>query len=429
MSNIQITKINPNFSVVTDNIPHLASAALGVFLSHGSRYETKENQGITHMIQHMLFKGTKNKSAKDIASLTESAGAVLDGFTSRETSGIYCRYFADSFDLMMDLVGELISQSEFDINELEKEKNIIENEINASLEDPQEQVFLLLYEAMFKEHPLSFLTLGNYESVRSMTREKIVDYYHNNFLRSEVCISAAGKIDHNKLVDRLIASDYLLFIPKPSQLQTPPTKIERTSIVQNRPDLTQVHVCSGQFTHPYKDQRRYGLNVLDYILGGSSSSRLFHRIRELEGLVYLIDSFLELYSDVGIMGAYYVTDINNFERVSIAGLEEVIKLQQYGLTTEELERGVNFCKAMFVIGTEDPMSRMIRNARNMILLGNPISIDEAIAGYERLTMNDINMLVAELKPAEYFSSAVGQAPHIKVVSEVIKMTTKLIVKN
>ncbi|MCX8014647.1 MAG: insulinase family protein [candidate division WOR-3 bacterium] len=407
-SNIQVTKINPYFSIITEEMDYLASAAFGIFFAHGSRYETEENQGICHLIEHMLFKGTKSKTAQEIAETAESAGAILDGFTSKEFCGIYCRFLSDNFDKILDLLGEIISSPRFDESDLEKEKNVIEQEITEALEDPREHVFTLLYEALFPNHPLSFPIAGTKESVRAITKKQLTDYWYHHLLPSKVCISAAGKIEHKRLIDRIMTNTHLSFHNKKQDCLKASTDIERVYILQERKELTQIHVAAAGVTFSYHDERRYALSVLDNILGGSMSSRYFQRLREKEGLVYTISSFYNLYSDIGLFGVYYITDFKNYSKVLKAGIEEVLKLKQFGITKDELQRAVNFCKGMLALELENPMSRMMRNARSCLLLDKIIPIEEALSAYDRLTVEDINNATNILDPTAYSIALIGQ---------------------
>ena len=429
MHNIQTTKINPNFTVVSEFMPNLSSAALGVFLSHGSRYENKENQGITNMISQMLFKGTLTKTAKEISYIIESAGAVLDSFTTKETSGIYCRYHADKFDLMTELISEIISQVTFDEQELEREKNVVEQEIAETFEDPHEHVFNLLFEALFNDHPLSFPITGTVETIRSITRDQLNDYYHNRFLRSKVCISAAGKVNHKELVEKLVLKNQILQTTNPITANKPSTDTEWPFLIQNRPELTQIHVAAATFTIPYSNQHRYGLTVLNNILGGTMSSRLLQRMREKEGIVYTFSSFIDLYSDIGLLGVYYITDADNYGRVTKAGMEVIIKLKQDGITNEEFDCAINFSKGMLVIGAENPTSRMIRNAKNELLLGRVIPIEESIANFDNLKIDDINKLTEDIKPDKYSLAIIGKAEQIVELSAKIAGSGKVVVRN
>ena len=429
MNPIQVTRIAANFSVISEFMPHIPSAALGLFINHGSRNESEENQGICHLIEHMLFKGTKNKSANEIASAIESAGAVLDGFTTKETSGIYCRYPADKFDLMVHLISELVTQSSFDKVALEREKNIIEAEIKESEDDPHEQVFNLLFEVLFQNHPFAHPITGKIETIRSITKERLEDYYHNHFLKSKVCISGAGNINHNELVNKLSIKNHISNSPNIPPIIAPLSEPERTFLIQQRDDLTQIHAAAASFTYSFSDPRRYALTIINNILGGTMSSRFFQRLREQEGLVYTISSFIDLYSDIGLIGGYYITDINNYERTEFAGIEVAMKLKQEGVTQEEFTRAINYNKAMVAIGAENPMSRMIRNAQNELILGKTLTVEESIANYDRLSIDDVNEATEEIRPEKYSVAAIGQSKQIEKSIRKVPSAGKIIVKN
>jgi len=406
MSDIQITKINPYFSVITEYISDFPSVAIGVFFQHGSRNETAEMNGISHLIEHMLFKGTKNKTAKDIAYISESAGAVIDGFTTREISGIYCRCLASEFDKMLDLMSEIISLPLFDPNGLEKEKQVIAQEIAESLDDPQEQVFALLFEALFQNHPLSFSSVGKVDTINKLTHDVIADYYFMKFLPSKVCISAAGNIGHLKLVDKLQLKSHQILASNPIPIIRPNIDTERTTIIQTRCNLTQLYAAAASPTFSYRDEERYGMIVLNNIWGGAMSSRLFQRVREQEGLAYSIFSFVDFYSDIGILGAYFVSDVKNQEKIYRCGYEETIKLQKDGITQAEFDNAINSCKGMLTLSSEDSMSRMIRNAKNDLLLNRCVSTEESILKFEQLSIDKVNALTVAL-PGEYSVANVG----------------------
>jgi len=429
MNPIQVTRIGANFSIISEFMPHIPSAALGLFINHGSRNESKENQGICHLIEHMLFKGTKTKSAQDISSLVESAGAVIDGFITKETSGIYCRYPVDKFDLMVHLIGELISQSTFDKTELEREKNIIEAEIKESEDDPHEQVFNLLFEVLFYDHPFAHSIAGKIETVRSITKERLEDYFHNHFLKSKVCISAAGNINHTELVEKLTRKSHILHTMNQPVVLTPPLERERTFLIQERSDLTQIHVAAASFTYGYSDPRRYALIIVNNILGGTMSSRFFQRLREQEGLVYTISSFVDFYSDIGLIGGYYITDANQYDQTARAGLNVAIHLKQDGVTDEEFERSINYSKAMVAINAENPMSRMIRNAQNQIILDKTITVEESIVNYDRLTKEEVNQATEQLRPDKHSVAIIGPAKQVEESMNKLARTGKIIIKN
>lgn len=400
MNEIKVTDIRPNITIVTEAMPNLESAAIGIFFLSGSRNEESSEQGINHLIEHMLFNGTNKRNAGDIAKFIESKGAIIDGFTTKEISGIYCRYFASNFNDITNLINEIIESSNFDADLIEKEKSIILNEISESQDNPDENVFLLLYQALFGKHPMGFPIAGSAESVQALSRQQIFDYYHEKFLTSRICISAAGKIDHNQLVDAFQFKYLPSMTEKYPAVIHPDKNIERVRIIKTRKDLNQLYSAAGAFTYSYREDERYGMILLNNIWGGSMSSRIFHRVREQEGLVYSIFSFIDLYSDIGIIGAFYNSEPKNQNRILTCGLEETIRLKEQGVTQTELERAVNYCKSLLVLSNEDPMSRMIRHAKHRLLLDRVVGIEESIKKFEAYDVDKMNALFNQL-PIEY----------------------------
>lgn len=427
MNNIQKTTINPNLSIVTENMPYLPSTALGIFFNNGSRYETKDIQGITHLIEHMLFKGTKTKCAKEIAYIAESAGAILDGFTSKETTGIYSRFLASEFTKILTLIIEIISESDFSGVEIEKEKNVILQEIKESEETPPDYLFSLLFEALFPNHPLSFPITGTSTTVQSMTRDDVINYYRNKYLCSKVCISAAGSIVHEQLVENLFKLHNWLTPSDSLPISSPSKNTEPTLFIKPRNDLTQVYNTFAKFTMPFKDPRRYALTVVNTIWGGSLSSRLFQKLREEEGLVYTIYSYLDFYSDIGILGIYSVIDAKNNQALVEKIIDTTNQLLKYGITKDEFDRAINYCKGNLVLGTEDPMARMMRNAKNLLLLDKIIPVEESIAAYDRLTLDDVNAILPELMPDNLFCAVVG-AIEEKSIAGIKYIPQKVVIK-
>jgi len=405
---IQTTQINNRITLVTEEMPGLQSAVMGFFIGTGSRYENKKQQGLTHLIEHMFFKGTIKKSAQDISRKVESLGATIDGFTSKEIAGMYFHYLAENFEQLFDLFFEIKQEVEIDEQELEKEKSVILQEITESYENPQEYAYQLLTEIMFPDHPLSFPVGGTPETIKSFTRDDLIQEYQLNSMNRHVCISVAGKVNHTQILDKLISAN---FNQLPQGQVTPPDKpphnIERAMIFQSRPDLKQVHTLVGFLTIPLKDKRRYALTVLNNIIGGTQSSRANQVLREQEGLFSTVFTFLDLYSDIGLWCSYHISDIKNREKALMTAFGEVIKLKKGGITKEEFTRSVNYCKGMLALANEDPGSRMNRNAQNVLLVGNPVSVEESITAFDNLTFDYVNSLVEMFEMEKYSAAIVG----------------------
>ncbi len=417
MENIQKTKINNNIQLITEEIPFLNSASLGIFFNQGSRNEKKDIQGITHLIEHMLLKGTKYKTATEISHFVESRGSIIDAFTGKESTGIYSRFLVDNscFESMADLLCEIVIDSVFDEQELEKEKNVIFQEILESQEDPSDCAFSLLFTALFPNHPLSFQIAGTLDTIQNINRNYLVAHYHHNHLSSKICIVAVGKVNHNENVNKFKDKFSILSsaeITKNSFFT--PAQPQYAVGIQPRTDLNQVYCVLGTDTFSYSDKRKYALSVINTALGGSLSSRLFQRLREKEGLVYTISTFGDLYVDIGVWGLYFITDNKNLTRVLNIIFEENQKLRREKLTQKEFELAVNFCKGSLVLGLENPMSRMMRIGKNELLLNEIIPIEETLNRYTQLTLDDVNSIIDEVIKPNFSAGIVGPINELEI---------------
>jgi len=408
MSNLQISQINPRVTLITEEMPWLKSATMGFFIASGSRDEKDNDQGLTHLTEHMIFKGTRKKSAKDISCIVESLGSTIDGFTAKEISGIYFHYPKENFSKLFDLFFEIMREASFNEGELEKEKNVILQEITTAYEDPQERVYNLFSEIMFPGHPLAIPIAGTRESINQFTRDDLIRYHQNSSLNIRLCVCAAGNVNHAQILDKLLGGqlqysplDYWAPSIPPSQ------NVERALIFETRSNLKQIYTMAGFLTIPLKDERRYGLIILNNIFGGSQSSRLFQRLCEQEGLLYTISTFLDFYSDIGLFCGYHISEIKNRERSLLIAFEEMQKLKKYGITKEEFKRSVNYCKGMTALAAEDPISRITRNAKKYLLTGRTFSIEDSIVAFDNLSFDYVNSLVELFKLEQYSASIVG----------------------
>jgi predicted Zn-dependent peptidase len=261
---------------------------------------------------------------------------------------------------------------------------------------------------MFPNHPLSYPIAGTPETLKSFHHDDLIRRFQNTIRNAMVCISAAGNVNHQQILDQLtrkqLQNDAQGNIISPAH---PTQNIERATIFQPRPDLKQIHTIAGFLTIPLKDKRRYALTVLNNIIGGTQSSRVYHVLREQKGILSTIFTFLDLYSDIGLWCAYHISDIKNREKSLMTAFEEVIKLRKEGITKEEFVRSVNYCKGMLALAAEDPGSRMNRNAQNMLLVGHPVSVEESIAAYDNLTFDYVNSLVDMFEMERYSAAITG----------------------
>uniref|UniRef100_A0A7C6A8T9 Insulinase family protein n=1 Tax=candidate division WOR-3 bacterium TaxID=2052148 RepID=A0A7C6A8T9_UNCW3 len=404
---IKKTVLPSGVRVITENLPYLHSVAFGIFFNHGARDESPQEQGIAHLLEHMFFKGTTKRSAKEISIFAESKGTIIDGFTSKESTGIYARFLAENFSPIAELACEIVSSPALAENELTKEKMVIAEEIKSNQEDPEDQMLNLLFRALYEPHPMGNSVTGTIETLMTFKRETLYNYYKTNYSKTNAIVVGVGEISHEELCAKIEKELVLNSSPSFNSRNKPEAKTP-TYQIENRKELTQVYVAMAKPVFSFQDERRYALSVLNTALGGGVSSRLFQRLREEEGLVYTIASFVDLFFDSGVLGIYFITDYKKFSQGVTACLDEISKLRKERFTKEEFATALNLTKSSILLGLENPSSRMMRLAKNEILLNRIITIEETLAAYNRLTVDAVNELLPLVLPDNcFFMSCVG----------------------
>ncbi|MBS4014841.1 MAG: insulinase family protein [Candidatus Latescibacteria bacterium] len=408
MTDIQITQINPRVTLITEELNWVKSVSMGIIIASGSRYESPINNGITHLAEHMIFKGSADKTGNDIAKITESLGATVDGFTSKETSGIYFHFLSEKFDNIFNIFFQILRNAAFDSVELEKEKNVVLQEIAQADDDPREHAYELLAQVMFPDHPLSFPIAGTPKTVASFTRDDLLNWYRFNRSNRRICFSIAGNIKHAQVLDKLSALEMpYLDIDYWQAPVKPNYEVERKLIFQSRPEIKQIHTLAGFLTIPYTDSRRYGLTVLNNIIGGTQSSRLYQRLHEQDAILHYIQMFLDLYSDIGIWGGYHISNQKNREISLRVVFEENAKLKQNGITKDEFARSINYCKGMLTLAMENPTARMLRNGQKYLYSKTVMTLEESLAMYDKLTLDEVNGLIELFNFEDYSAAIIG----------------------
>lgn len=404
---LQTSVLPGGLVVITEKLAHIRSVALGLAFRTGGRDDPAEHSGMAHMIEHMVFKGTKDKDAVAINIAAESHGAELNAFTDKETTCFYGRFPGDEAGPVTALLNEILTGPEFRADELEKEKQVVGEEIRTSDEDPDSTAVNLLFEAAYGKHPMGLQIAGTLESVAGLTDGALRDFYRAHYGPSCGVAVAVGDVDHQATLDELapLLTHHNGCVPV---VRTVP-KIAASGLrVETRKDLSQVYVAMARPSFNYDDPRRYALSVLNTALGGGVSSRLFQRLREREALVYSVASFTELYADSGLLGLYFVTDRRKLGRCLEVMREELALVRQHGFTPEEFERARNMTKSSVLLALESPTSRMMRLARTYQLLGRIVMVDETVDGLARLTRDDVGRLIDELLDGEFrLAGAVG----------------------
>lgn len=378
--------------VVTERIGHVRSVALGIWINSGSRDEREGSNGISHLIEHMLFKGTKKRSAKEIAFSLESLGGSLGGFTEKELTCYHARFLDEHLEIACDVLLDLLNNPSLDGNSLEKEKGVIVEEIKSYNDTPEDVVFNLLFRALFPAHPLSSNILGKEDDVQKITKENLIQHMAEHYTQHGTVVAASGNVNHKELIGFL--ENGFDFRTSRDRIDTLPNDV-KPFILEEKPQISQAHVAIGSRIFPYKDKKRYPLLILNQIVGSGMSSRFFQRLREREGLVYTVSSFAELFSDTGLFGVYFAVDPKNAHRAMDSLRDEIAKLRQESLE-EELADAKSSLKGSIVIGLESTTSRMMRLARGELYLNEYISLDQTLEEIDKVDTGDVQEILASL---------------------------------
>jgi len=396
---VEVTRLPSGLSVVTDRMPHLESATLGVWVGTGSRNERSDEHGISHLLEHMAFKGTKRRNARQIAEAIEAVGGDLNAATSIESTAYYARVLKSDVPLALDVLADILSDSTFEPQELQREQNVIVQEIGAVEDTPDDLVFERMHETAFPGQPVGRSILGTPETVRSIDAAGLRAYLARNYRGPDMLVAAAGAIEHETIVAE--AEKHFADFNGPAAPAPEPARFDGGTRVEKR-DLEQVHIALALQGVSTRDEQLYNLQVFTSVLGGGMSSRLFQEVREKRGLCYSISAFHMPYSDTGLFGLYAGTD----ERDAPELMSVVIN--QIGLATEnlseaEVARAKAQMKAGLLMALESSEARLGQLARQMLAYGRPIPLDEIVAKVDAVTVESARaagrMLIGRGRPA------------------------------
>jgi predicted Zn-dependent peptidase len=385
---IEYWTLNNGTRLIAEEIPHLRSVAIGIYIKTGSRDEVFPINGASHFIEHMLFKGTETRTAKDIAETFESIGGQLNAYTSKEYTCIYARTLDENFEQAADILLDMVFNSALRDRDISTEKGVIIEEIGMYEDSPDELIHDIFAQMMWQEHPLGQPILGTRETVNSLEREQLWDYYHSYYIPSNMVISVAGNVSPKRVWDKMtnflagVDNTILERDPKP-----PADCTGRLRLVDK--DTEQVQICLGVPGISFRDESRHVQNVMNSIFGGALSSRLFQTIREDKGLAYSVYSYPSCYSDAGTYAVYVATGADKIPDFFGALREEIEKFLVYGPTEKELTRTQNQIKANVYLGLESVMNRMNRLGKSVLFYDRIIPVDEVIERVMAVTIPDI----------------------------------------
>jgi len=415
-SSVNRTTLDNGLRIVTESVPYVDSVSVGIWIGAGSRDEDASKRGVSHFLEHMLFKGTERRTARQIADEMDTIGGHLNAFTDKEYTCYYAKVLTEHLTIALDLLSDMVLHSTLDEKEIEREKNVVLEEIKRHEDTPDDLVHDLFAETLWHRHALGRAVVGSRATVSKLTAEALRDFMRELYTPDRIVVAAAGNLNHSELVD-LVAKEFGSLngtaSKRPNRKVTPvrETKLKAKSVEQ-------VHFCVGTPGYSQHDDRKYTLAVIDSILGGGMSSRLFQEIRENRGLAYAIGSYSASYRDAGMFAIYGGTSLENLDQVLGLTMAECANLRDHNASEAEIERGKNQIRGALVLGLESMSNRMSRLARSELYFGRLVPLQEIIDQIMSVTRDDIAQVANELFGQPEFALAAvgpfhkdGRGPH------------------
>jgi predicted Zn-dependent peptidase len=375
-------------------MPHVRSVTVGVWIKRGSRHETDAESGIAHFIEHMLFKGTFTRSAQVIAQTIDSIGGQLDAFTAKEYAGYYIKVLDEHVPLAIDLLSDMVMHPALAPADIEREQGVILEEIKMVEDAPDDLVHEIFAQQFWAEHPLGRPILGTPETVNSFTAPSLGRYFADTYLASNLVVAAAGHLEHPAL--RALVERAFEKLPRADRPATAAPPVVAPGVVVREKDIEQSHICLGTRAYPQGHDDRHALYVLNTILGGSMSSRLFQHIREDRGLAYAVWSSMMTYSDAGAMTIYAGCAVDKVSEVVALTLAELAGLRSTAVPADELQRAKDHLKGSLMLSLENTSSRMSQLARQELFFGRQFTLDEILQGIDSVSAGDVLRVAADL---------------------------------
>jgi predicted Zn-dependent peptidase len=380
--------------VITERMPHVRSVAVGIWVETGSRHEAGSRDGVSHLIEHLVFKGTATRTAEEIARTVDSVGGQMDAFTTKEHTCFYVQVLDEHLPLAVDLLTDILLHPLFNADELEREKSVVLQEIKMVEDTPDDVIHDLFAAQIWPDHPLGKPILGTRASVEAFSRDAVHAHFEEEYTPPRIVIAVAGNVTHQQVVD-LFGAGFNGYARAATMRQTVPPKLEPSVNIVHK-TLEQVHLVMGFPGLHHSAPDRYALFLLNDVLGGSMSSRLFQEVRERQGLVYSIHTGVQAFADAGTTYVYAATDATNFSKVLKSILKELRDLKKHGITEEELTRSKNHLKGSLMLSLESTSSRMNRLAKHELHLGSFLTLDQMIASIEAVRLEDVQALIGQV---------------------------------
>ncbi|MDJ0930276.1 pitrilysin family protein [Breoghania sp.] len=406
---VRISHLDNGLTIVTDRMPHLETAALGVWVRVGSRNETESQHGLTHLLEHMAFKGTRRRSARDIAEEIEAVGGELNASTSVENTAYYVRVLAQDVPLAVDLLSDILGNSVIDPQELKREQHVILQEIGGVQDSPEDWAFDLMQKTAWPGQPLGRTILGTPTTVRAFTPESIREYLDTHYRAGSMVLSAAGKVDHDEIVK--LAKERFGDFPTGPGVPFLPAQYHGGENRRVR-DLMEAQLLLGFEGKPYKHPDYYTIQILAAVLGGGMSSRLFQEVRETRGLCYAVSSFHWPFTDTGLFGIYAASGEDDLEELMPVLLGELARAGD-AIKEDEVARARAQIRASLMMAMESPVMRAGQIARQMMVYGYCLEPSEIVERIDAVTADDVRRVAAE--------TFGGKIPTVSAVGPVSKL--------
>jgi predicted Zn-dependent peptidase len=391
---IQRAELPNGVVIVTEKMPHVRSVSVGIWLGTGSRAESSDRNGIAHFIEHMVFKGTQKRSAEEIAQSVDSVGGMLDAFTGKEMTCFNAKVLDEHLPVAVDVLSDLVLHPRLDADDIAKEKQVVLEEIKMEEDNPEYLIHELFTQSFWRGHPLGMPILGTPETVSQFSQDSVAECFGQWYAPNHLVITAAGNLEHARLVD-LVESEFGGAARSSGRLKPAPPETHASVQQRDKKELEQVHIVLGVPSYPLAHERRYAASLLNVILGGGMSSRLFQNIRERQGLAYAIESDLSPYTDSGVLSVYAGTSRESAAKLIRSVCDEFRIVRRDGVSAEELRRAKDHLKGSMMLSLESTSARMSNLARQAMYLHRFISLDEMLASIEAVSREEVHAIARD----------------------------------
>ena len=412
MNSFKKTILPNGIRIITENIPHIQSFSLGFWFNVGSRDEARKNNGITHFIEHMLFKGTKKRSARKIADDIEAYGGYLNAFTSKENTCYYGRGLKNNLERTFDVISDMVQYPTFKNSEIKKEAGVILDELLDINDNPEELIFDKFEEILFAGNSLSMPIIGTEKNIMNFSQQDLFNFIDERYAFNNMVIAASGCVEHEKLLrltDKYFSKDMGKRGGKRKLLTLAPAPDHR--IVKS---VQQVHMIVGKATYGFQDKKRITANILSHILGEGSSSRLFQIIREKNGIAYQINSFLNSFYDISAFGIYLSTNEKQADKAQALVLNEFKKIRDKLVSEKELNRAKEYIKGNIILNLESTTSRMFRMSNSELYYNRFVTVEEVIKMIDSVTAKEIIEIANEILEENYLTKIIISPSDLKL---------------